>query len=472
MTLSSDFTDLLCCPETGRPLVLRDNQLVAEGLPAAEGSLSAEGSLPAKGSPSAEGSLPAEGSTYPLIDGMPWLLAHPRNSLLDWGAKLNHFQQVLLKEISNLELDRKSAKGATLDRIDRLRLAKKDFLLELTKLLEPITRAQVASVEHYNALLDRAPSTQNLLSYEANMYRDWQWGQEENALCKKLVLDHGPDKLGKLCVLGAGACRLALDIHLEAKPELTVATDINPLFLLAVNKLISGQDLPLTEFPLHPKQTEYVAIKHRLSSLPEQPDNFHLCFADSAKPPFKKHAFDTLLTPWLIDIQPHEFKRFLRQLNQYLPIGGRWLNFGSLVFSQARESLCYSNDEIIELVAEAGFEIEQMTQSEIPYLKSPYNAGHRIENVWTWSAIKREHVDADTHIQILPDWLINTHDAIPAEQSFAEQRDQSVFLASILGAVDGKTSIRNLAQQLAQSNDGDVDEFERLLVSYFSQIKI
>lgn len=449
MNISSAFLDLLCCPETGQPLTLIDNQLTSTKTDSCSES-------------------PA---TYPLVDGIPWLLSHPRNSLLDWGAKLNHFQQVLLKEISDLELARKSAEGAVHDRIECLLLAKKDFLLELTKLLEPITRTEVASVEHYNAMLDRAPSTQNLLSYEANIYRDWQWGDEENELSKNMVLEYAPEKLGKLCVLGAGACRLALDIHLAAKPELTVATDINPLFLFAVNKLISGESFLLTEFPLHPKLTEYVAIKHRMAALPEKPDNFHLCFADSAKPPFQKCAFDTVLTPWLIDIQPHEFKRFLRQLNQYLPVGGRWLNFGSLVFTQARESLCYSNDEIVELAAEAGFEIEEMTQREIPYLKSPYNAGYRIENVWTWEAIKRNDVQPESDIQLLPEWLIDIDQVIPAEQGFAEQREQSLFLAAVLGAIDGKTSIRDLARQLAQANNGDADEFERLLVSYFSQAK-
>lgn len=444
MNLNQAFLDLLCCPETGQPLQLSNDKLVASGA----------------------------ANEYPLVGGIPWLLAHPRNSLLDWGAKLNHFQQTLLQEISELEQARKQSEGAVHDRIECLLLAKKDFLLELSKLLEPITQAKVSQVEQYNALLDRAPSTQNLLSYEANIYRDWQWGDEENELSKNMVLEYAPDKLGKLCVLGAGACRLALDIHLEAKPELTVATDINPIFLFAVDKMLSGESFLLTEFPLYPKLTEYVAIKHRMAALEQRPDNFHLCFADSAKPPFKKHSFDTVLTPWLIDIQPHEFRRFLKQLNQYLPVGGRWLNFGSLVFNQARESLCYSSDEIVELAAEAGFEIEEMVQREIPYLKSPYNAGYRMENVWSWEAIKRGDVAAETELQLYPSWLLNTSEAIPKSQEFESQRQQSLFLADILARVDGSTSISSLAHQLAKSNDGSAEEFEQLLVHYFSQSQL
>lgn len=439
MNNSQAFLDLLSCPETGQSLSLSEGQLSADGI------------------------------SYPLVAGIPWLVAHPRNSLLDWGAKLNHFQQTLLKEISELERAREGSEGAVHDRIECLLLAKKDFVLELSKLLEPITQTKVASVEQYNALLDRAPTTQNLLSYEANIYRDWQWGDEENKLSLDMVLEFAPDKLGKLCVVGAGACRLALDLHREAKPELTVATDINPLFLLAVNKLISGEDFLLTEFPLHPKLTEYVAIKHRMNALAERPDNFHLCFADSAKPPFKKHAFDTVLTPWLIDIQPHEFTRFLKQLNQYVPKGGRWINFGSLVFNQARESLCYSSDEVVELAAAAGFEIEEMSQREIPYLKSPYSAGYRMENVWTWEAIKRDDIEAEEGIQVLPDWLLDTNKAIPKTAEFSAQREQSLFLADVLGRIDGYTSVGELAQSLARSNQGDEEEFQSLLLRFFLQ---
>ncbi len=439
MNTSKVFLDLLCCPETGQPLKLTNEQLIAGDV------------------------------DYPLVGGIPWLLAHPRNSLLDWGAKLNHFQQVLLQEIASLERERERAEGAVHDRIECLLLAKKDFLLELTKLLEPITNTQVASVEQYNALLDRAPSTQNLLSYEANIYRDWQWGEEENKLSLEMVLDIAPENFGKLCVLGAGACRLALDLHEAVNPELTVATDINPLFLLAVDKLISGEDFLLTEFPLHPKLKEYVAIKHRMNALTKSPDDFYLCFADSAKPPFLKHVFDTVLTPWLIDIQPHQFKRFLKQLNQYIPVGGRWLNFGSLVFYQDRESLCYSSEEVVELAAEAGFEIEELSQKEIPYLKSLYNAGYRVETVWAWEAIKRSDVEAEQNVQLTPDWLLDVNKAIPTSEELWSQHQQSLFLAEVLTEIDGQTSIRELAAHLAKNNDGDEHEFQALLIRYFMQ---
>ncbi len=439
MSLPTEFVELLRCPVEGQALSLNGDQLSAAS------------------------------THYPLVGGIPWLLPHPRNSLLDWGAKLNHFQQVLLQEVSELDLQLQSAKGAVHDRIECLLAAKRDFLLEITTLLEPLTRTQVAAEGAYNALRDRAPTTQNLLSYESNIYRDWQWGEEENRLCHDFVRDFMPEDVGRFAVLGAGACRLALDLHQSCAPERTVATDINPLFLFAVNKLLRGESFFLTEFPLHPKLIDYVAIKHQMAGLSERLDNFHLCFADAAKPAFAKGAFNTVLTPWLIDIQPHAFGVFLRQLSQYLPVGGHWVNFGSLVFNQRRESLCYSVEEVVELAAEAGFEVEMMTQTELPYLKSPYSAGYRMENVWAWRATKREDIAAVVDVEVLPEWVLDTHKPIPLSQSLQTLGVQHQFLARLYAALDGKHSIHSLAEHFARADGSDAAELEHLLVTYFQR---
>ena len=71
MILSEQFLDMLCCPVTGQRL-----EQEGEELRSADGE-----------------------HQYPLVNGIPWVLPHARNSLLDWGAKLNHFRQVLLGEI-------------------------------------------------------------------------------------------------------------------------------------------------------------------------------------------------------------------------------------------------------------------------------------------------------------------------------------------------------------------------------------
>ncbi len=442
MKITTQLLELLKCPSSSEALSL-DNE---------HSLLSSDGS-----------------QAYPIVDGIPWLIAHPRNSLLDWGAKLNHFQQIFLQEITRIELDLKTADGATFDRLTRLLEAKRNFLLQVTTLLEPLVQTKVAPSEIYDALRDKAPSTQNLLSYEANIYRDWVWGDEENILTKDLLADVFPEHVGKLAVLGAGACRLAFDLHQKFKPELTVATDINPLFLLLANKLLSGDGFELTEFPLHPKSSDLVAKTHFFEAPEAIPENFYLCFADAARPAFKAASFDTLVTPWVIDIQPHELSTFLKQLNHYLPIGGSWVNFGSLVFQQDRESLCYSVEEVESLAIDAGFEIKELKQHEIPYLKSPYNAGYRMETVCLWRAVKLKDVDREKDLQNLPSWILNTTDPIPLTQEFQSTYAQSHFLSELFQKVDGRHSIETISAYFANRDGSDPSEIEGMLTQYFQR---
>lgn len=439
MKISPQLLDLLQCPVSSEALTLSEHTLAT-----ASGN-----------------------NSYPLVAGIPWLIAHPRNSLLDWGAKLNHFQQIFLQEIAQIEVDLKSASGLTHDRLHRLVEAKRAFLLQITTLFEALTQTKVAASSIYDALRDRAPRTQNLLSYEANIYRDWVWGEEENVLSAKIVSDLFPEKVGKLAVLGAGACRLALDIHRQCQPELTVATDINPLFLLLVDKLLSGKTLALSEFPLQPKSHEHIAKLHTISAIENPPENFYLCFADAAKPAFKKEAFDILLTPWLIDIQPHALLTFLKQLNHYLPLGGAWVNFGSLVFHQDRDALCYSAEEITAIAKEAGFVVDEPTQYEIPYLKSPHNAGYRMETVWAWRATKVESVSTEVDLQTMPAWLLDLREPVPMTEQFKSMRDQNQFLAELYQKVDGRKSIESLAAYFASKDGSDPEEIKMMLTQYF-----
>lgn len=406
---------------------------------------------------------------YPLINGVPWLLPNPKNSLADWSAKLNHFNRVLMAEIQSIEKELKHAQGATEVRLQKLLLGKQNFIKRVSELFFPVVRAQASAKNVYDALRDRAPSQQSLLSYEANLYRDWVWGQEENALTHDIVAQHFPENVGKLCVIGAGAGRLALDLHASQKSELTIATDINPLLVLAAEYLLSGKPLPFVEFPLHPRKTEFVAVEHEILGQ-EKPDNFHFVFADATKPCFQTAAFNTVVTPWFIDIQPLEFSKFLRQLNQYVPVGGTWVNFGSLVFNQKRDGLCYSIEEIKALALQQGFDMGEPQEHEIPYLKSPYNAGYRMERVWSWSAKKVADVNALNQPQVLPAWLLDQKQVVPKSQHFQQFSFKHRAYAQLAAEVDGKTSIVKIAKKFAKQNNLDEQEAIQLVTNFFIEI--
>jgi len=439
MTITPDLLSMIRCPLKGSELTL------------GEGVLHAVDSS----------------EVYPLINGIPWLLPNPQNSLIDWSIKLNHFHQVLNSEIEQLETAIHATTGLTQERLQKLQHGKASFNRSVFELLTPIVRHPMASKGVYDALSDIAPNTQNLLSYEANLYRDWVWGEEENNISRDIVCQHiDQSRCEKILVLGAGAGRLAWDIHNTIAPKMTVTTDINPLLVLAAQQILNGKGLSIYEFPEQPINSDHVAIEHNVEG--QKPlDNFHTIFSDANKPCFKKASFDTLITPWFIDIQPLEFSRFLQQLNQYIGIGDQWINFGSLVFNQQRDAFCYSIDEVKAIAKEQGFEIKAIKQQQIPYLKSPYNAGHRIENIWSWSAKKIKDVEAISETQTLPEWLRDTNKPIPKLDEFKQFSARHRLYAQLGGEVDGRTSIKKIGSKLAKKHSIDKEEAETMARNLF-----
>jgi uncharacterized protein YbaR (Trm112 family) len=442
MPLNLELLSLLKCPSTDQPLTEENGALNTKD---------------------------AE-TTYPLIDNVPWLLPNPQNSLIDWSVKLNHFYQILTDEISDLEKALSSATGATQIRLQKLLTGKQHFIRNVFDIMTPVVRHPMTSKSNYDALNDLAPNTQNLLSYEANLYRDWAWGDEENALSADIVTQYmDPKNNKKIIVLGAGAGRLAWDVHQQVAPAFTVATDINPLLVLATQRILRGQDLTIYEFPMQPRDSDSVAIEQTLSGLPTS-NNFHYVFSDATKPAFVKGAFDTLITPWLIDIQPLEFSRFLRQLNQYIKTGDQWINFGSLVFHQKRDALCYSIEEVKIIAEQQGFEINRIQQHQIPYLKSPHNAGYRMENVWSWTATKTKDVDAINQTQVLPTWLLDGKKPIPKTPYFQQFSLTHRLYAQLGAEVDGRTSLHKIANKLAKQKRMNSDEAMNLVRNLFIDI--
>ena len=76
--------------------------------------------------------------------------------------------------------------------------------------------------------------------------------------------------------------------------------------------------------------------------------------ADALQPPFADGAFDTVVTPWFIDIIGEPFARVAARINLLLKPGGRWINFGSLAFSRAAHAERVSLEEVVELLPADG----------------------------------------------------------------------------------------------------------------------
>ncbi|NVJ49688.1 MAG: hypothetical protein HWE11_04830 [Gammaproteobacteria bacterium] len=441
--LTEQWFSLLRCPQTQQPLT-RNNDLLL---------------------------TPEQKLSYPIINNIPWLLANPTHSVVDWSIKLNHFTQVVSREVQSLTQQAAASSGLTQQRLIALAEGKARFFQDVKALMQPLLTAKVASKALYDTLSDRAPNTQNLLSYEANLYRDWVWGEQENAAYKAMVVPLLPETPApKLAVLGGGAGRLAYDLACNIEDGLVINIDINPLLMFAAKAILFGDGLAIDEFPFHPKDLTSIAVRHQIDSIDYSKDNLKLLFADGARPAIEKGSMDAVITPWLIDIQPLALTKFLRSLNNYLSVGGTWINFGSLVFQQQRESLCYSIDEIKALAARCGFEITVLDSQEIPYLKSPYNAGYRMETVWVWQAKKVADVALAEDPQHLPQWILEDSIPIPNTNAIKNAAFSHALYAELLKQVDGKRSLASITRKFARENHVDPKEAYQLIKDFFLKL--
>ena len=438
---------ILRCPLSGQPLQRSKDELISE-----QGAYS-----------------------YPLFGDVPWLLANPRFSIADWQIKISHLYEHLVAESKQLGVQSQSAQGRTRERLVTLARAKQAYARQLVEITNLLLQEAPDQGLLQATLPDQAPRTQNLLSYSANLYRDWVWGAEENNAALQSVVDVLPKKMlsqkvvSNLLVPGCGAGRLLYDLHHHLSPALSVGTDINPLFVFAAQRLFQGQSLSLVEFPGEPIDHASVAVEQVLRGVDRPSDNLFVLFADVLSPAFKPAVFDLIITPWLIDILPMPLEITLRALNHYLPEGGYWVNYGSLVFHQGDTALHYSVEEVVELAKPLGFDIEVCESRVQPYLKSPLNAGYRMEQVWVWRAVKTKSVELSKTTQHMPEWLLDTSLPVPASDLFAQLAQQNSVSGEALSWANGQTSLRKMSSRLSKRYNVSKPIAEKSLIQLYRE---
>jgi ubiquinone/menaquinone biosynthesis C-methylase UbiE/uncharacterized protein YbaR (Trm112 family) len=392
---------------------------------------------------------------FPDVGGIPWMFADPDASLGEWRNRLQFALQQLGHESAGLDAELKDDGLRTLTRrrLERYRKSLDQHRRALQKLLRPVdVRSQSGNYESYLALRTRLPVDQGLNTYYANIHRDWAWGEEENeASLKQLrAVLHDHAELGDVLVLGAGAGRLAYDIHRAFDCSRLVAVDFNPLLMLVALEMANGKRLSMYEFPIAPRSLEDDAVLRKLSAPEPAGDGFHLVLADALRAPFAAGSFDTVVTPWLIDIITEDLPDFAARINRLLKDDGRWVNFGSLAFSSPARARRYSPEETKAIVAEAGFSDPYVSQATIPYMCSPASRHGRQERVFTFCAYKERDAGQLPRHKALPDWLVTGKEAVPLTQSFRTQAMTTQIYSFIMSLIDGKRSIEDMAKILEQ----------------------
>ena len=412
---------------------------------------------------------------FPSLNGIPWMFAEPQATLGEWRGRLQFALQQLGHEVAGLEQELKldDLHSLTRRRLERYRRAVEDHRRKLGKLLKPIELQSIfGSYESYLALRTRLPADQGLNTYYANVHRDWSWGDEENSASLKQIQSvlHDHAELGKVLVLGAGAGRLAYDIHRSLSCTTTVAMDFNPLLVLVAQAVTRGEKLKLYEFPIAPKSLEDDAVLRPLTAPEVADDRFHLVLGDALRAPFADQSFDTIVTPWLIDIITEDLPELAARINNLLVDNGRWVNFGSLAFSSPRRARRYSPEETKAIVAENGFSDPYVSQKTIPYMCSPASRHGRQEKVFSFSAYKERQARKPERYKALPDWLVTGKEPVPLSPSFRTQAMTTQIYSFMMSLIDGKRSIKDMASVLAKQKLMSKEEAEPAIRSFLTKM--
>ena len=412
---------------------------------------------------------------FPSIDGIPWMFAEPQATLGEWRGRLQFSLQQLSQESAGLEteLKNKDLRPLTKRRIERFKKATDSHRRSLQKLLRPVdVQSMHGNYESYLALRTRLPADQALNTYYANVHRDWAWGDEENKASLKQLRSvlHENAELGIVLVLGAGAGRLAYDLHMQADCTTTIAMDFNPLLLLIAQAVTQGRALKLYEFPIAPKSLEDDAVLRTLSAPDVVRDGFHLVLGDALRPPFASQAFDTVITPWLIDIVSEDLPVLAARINALLKANGRWVNFGSLAFAHPERGRRYSPEETKAIVAENGFSDPYVSEATIPYMCSPASRHGRQEKVFTFSAYKERAVEPPPRHRALPDWIVTGKEPVPLLASFRSQAMTTQIYSFIMSLIDGKRTLKDMAVVLEKQKLMSRGEAESAIRSFLTKM--
>ena len=396
--------------------------------------------------------------SYPLLSfgdiKIPFIFNDVNAAIQGWCARINGFNQKIEEDIELLmsqAIDKHSAK-LTRKRLKSLLSAKKQYRDQVNEHLECFSKY---SLEQYAYIKNTIAKNQGVDSYINNIFRDWSWDNGENEQQLSVVNEVISDdmyKAGVTLTLGAGASRLSYDFHQEYCSTHSVLLDINPMLLGAASKILNGEVVSLNEFPVAPLSIDYFAVSKQCQLSVKQPhvQEFSYILADVLNVPLAAKTFDTVLTPWVIDIIPMDLREFIPHINRLLKTGGVWVNTGSLAFFHNNQQWNYSEQEVIDLLKKFGFDEVIVNRTKIDYLNSPHSAHGRIENVFSFSAKKKFDSVVPEMFNYFPEWINNPDLKIPNQAEILASSSKHLLQAQVLSAINGERSIAEIGHLLAK----------------------
>ena len=405
------------------------------------------------------------GKRYPFMGTIACLVPDPPLWQSLWLARLAEFLSDTKATLEGWQAEAEAASlPRTRARIDRVIAACKDQRAFVQALFADLEEGEPR-------LLPTLPEAGDnpVLEFSENLFRDWVWGEKESEQTLGIVTSLMTEPPGRLAIYGAGAGRLAFDVHRTLRPSQTWALDLNPLPLLAAERLLRGETLTVPEFPVAPHGEEDVVVTRRLRCPTPVGEGFSFLFADALAPPFAPGSLDTVLTVWFVDATDRDFRETAAAVNRVLRPGGLWVNLGPLRFKQSL-AVSYTIEEIWELVAGSGFDIGQRGRSELPYFDSPVSGSRRIETVFWFSARKAREAEPFTSTDGTPPWITNAMLPIPLTPQLIALGQKSVFAGSVISLIDGARSLSEVADEMGRLWGFDSMRIREQLRAFFATL--
>jgi hypothetical protein len=320
---------------------------------------------------------------FPRLGELPCLFTNADAWLATWRRQLATFdaeigQTLELLASARLRVDLLAATRARLETFVGTTAALRD---ELHALLDPLL-GPVGAVDH------DGQDVRPLTHYLDLVYRDWGWdddGGEVGLALAELDAVAGDAPLGRTLVLGAGAARLPYELVRRGRAQEVFALDVDLALTAAASRLARGETVVVTEAPLEANDLDALARRHELRA--PEPVDLHFTLANGLEPPFADGSFDTVVTPWFIDVATADLRALLPAIRRQLVPGGRWLNVGPLVYAhRVPFELRFSAQEVVELARGAGFDVGPPRLGTVPYTLSPLNGRGRLERTLAFAA--------------------------------------------------------------------------------------
>lgn len=395
------------------------------------------------------------GERYPRLGAIPILLPDAQAYLALCRRQLTDLEQQLASTVRVLEEQLHAPDVLPLTKVRGRAVieAARGQAADVCAILQPLVDGAGADSAPA-APTGAVPSVLTNIHY---LFRDWGWtaepqGENERAIASvEAALGRQPP--GRTCVLGAGACRLAYDLHRRTGASETAVVDIDPFLFAVAHTVIRGGTVAVREGYAEINELEHAVTHWELKAADGALDEerFHFALADGMEPPFQPAAFDTVVTPWFIDVIPADLRDVISTVHRLLKPEGRWVALGPLRYTpQVPISRRFAREEVFDLAGRAGFRIGFWKSESVPSLVSKQNGRGKIEWVMTFAATKCDVPAAGTGGDGPTPWLLFRHVPVPtfAGQSLIWTEDPLATL--VLSAIDGQRTLDDLALLVAR----------------------